>query len=131
MKSAALWRGRELYLHQQPNMEITSIKETIDSIHKKWLLLDDSDINIAEICEFEIEDLLLNHAVSLGFVLPKVSDTDVDSDFNLQKRQSQLAEIAKNNTEISELLWYYISLFWPDCYDSKNEMIAELITLKE
>jgi hypothetical protein len=89
----------------------------------------------SELLELEAENLIIayceeNKYLIEGFPTEKMKIKDeLDEDYLCRERyQYYLDCLTIEKKDVAELMWCYVSSFWPDSFDSKQEYI---LTIKE
>lgn len=117
------------------------MKETLEILKQKLSALaskhqttgDEWDgIFDAEILESDAQDLIIkycednNYQVE-GFPHEKMKLLglgEIDEDyFNMQRYQLYIDTLTLQKEDVSELTWHYVSSFWPDQYESKEDFL--------
>ena len=94
------------------------LKNLINELSLDFSKREENDINdlkkVEEI-ESEVQELILDFAIEKGYV----SENDID-----EINKSKLLDLLTvNNPIICDITWFYISRFYPDFYESKDEFL--------
>jgi hypothetical protein len=118
-------------------MNISMIKDKISELASKHHSIDGGDfkdIKSAEILESEAQELIIDYCVNKNYLingfptLKKELAEEYDEDyFSIERYQLYLDKLTLEKDDIAELTWCYISSFWPDWFDSKDEFIESII----
>jgi len=88
----------------------------------------DSDLN-----EFSAEKLIAGYCDEKGYQVSgfphekrKHSDELDENYFCRERFQFYLDTLATTHDDVSDLMWHYVSSFWKDQFESKEEYIATL-----
>lgn len=95
------------------------LKNLINELSLDFIELEENDINdlkIVEEIEFEVQELILDFAIEQGYV----SENDVNE---INNKSKLLDLLTVNNPIICDITWFYISRFFPDFYESKDEFL--------
>ena len=95
------------------------LKNLINELSLDFIELEENDINdlkIVEEIEFEVQELILDFAIEQGYV----SENDVNE---INNKSKLLDLLTVNNPIICDITWFYISRFYPDFYESKDEFL--------
>ena len=109
-------------------MNKEDIKELISDLAKKHACDDD----FYELIENEAEMLIFNFSKEKNYQIDGVSyveslnDEDMDDDEMNQseQRKEYLSLLEKKFEDIADLMWHYVSSFWPDAFENKEEYLA-------
>jgi len=95
------------------------LKNLINELSLDFIELEENDINdlkkVEEI-ESEVQALILGFAIEKGYV----SENDINE---INNKSKLLDLLTVNNPIICDITWFYISRFYPDFYESKEEFL--------
>jgi hypothetical protein len=101
-----------------------AIEDDFDNLDEAELVEEEAEQLIVEYCE--VKQLLINGFPTEKKALP---EGELEDDYFCSERfKLYLDTLATQNDEVSELMWCYVSNFWPDFYKSKEEYLKELKT---
>lgn len=119
-------------------MLLDEIKLKINQLAQKHHGIDENGIDefkVFEFLEFEAVHLIISYCEEKkylieGFPTEKMKIKDqLDEDYFCRERyQYYLDCLTVKKEDVAELIWYYVSSFWPDSFESKQEYI---LTIKE
>jgi hypothetical protein len=93
-----------------------------------------SDEKDAEQIELEVEQLITSYCEEKGYLVNgfptekrQVPEEDLEEDYFCRERyQLYLDTLATQKEDVAELKWCYVSNFWADQYESKEEYLQSL-----
>lgn len=93
-----------------------------------------SDEKDAEQIELEVEQLITSYCEAKGYLVNgfptekrQVPEEDLEEDYFCQERyQLYLDTLATQHEDVAELMWCYVSSFWEDQCESKEEYLQNL-----
>lgn len=87
---------------------------------------DSTDDLKAELIEEKVRDMIFKYCTANGIPVEEISE-------NLKKLKPEndrvenelvlLDYLSVNYEEASEIIWHYISSFWPNCFENKQDFI--------
>ena len=103
------------------------IKELISDLAKKHA----SDDDFYELVENEAEMLIFNYSKAMNYHIEGVSyleslneevmdDEEIDQS---ELRKEYLVLLEKKFQDVADLMWHYVSSFWPDAFENKEEYL--------
>jgi len=110
----------------------------IEDLHNKLLYLsskhkqaDDED---AEIIELEAEELIVQYCEAQGYLIngfptekKQLPNEALEEDYFCRERyQLYLDTLATQKENVAILMWTYVSSFWEDQFESKEEYLQSL-----
>ncbi|WP_374542157.1 hypothetical protein [Flavobacterium sp.] len=119
-------------------MYFEELKSKIQQLAQKHNAINEEDISEfkdAELLEHEAEHLIIAYCENQkylinGFPTEKKAMADVleEDYFSRERYQYYLDSLLIEKEDVADLMWCYISGFWPDYFETKDEYIA---TIKE
>jgi hypothetical protein len=118
------------------NFKIDTIKSKLSelaTLHQA--ISDDSDdFKDAELIELEAEQLIVVYCEEKGYLIDGFPTAkkllpveELEEDYFCRERYQLYVDIlATQKEDVAELMWYYVSNFWADQYESKAEYIQNL-----
>jgi hypothetical protein len=93
-----------------------------------------SDEKDAEQIELEVEQLITSYCEEKSYLVKgfptekrKLTEDKLEEDYFCRERyQLYLDTLATQQNDVAELMWCYVSSFWADQYESKEEYIQNL-----
>ncbi len=92
------------------------------------------DLNDAELIEQEAEQLIVSYCEQKGYLIngfptekKQLPEEELEEDYFCKERyQLYLDTLSTQQNDVAELMWCYVSNFWADQYDSKEEYLQNL-----
>jgi Fe-S cluster assembly scaffold protein SufB len=113
-----------------------NIKTTIISLSKEHQMSDDDidGFKDAELIEHKAEQLIVAYAEKNGYLIngfptekKQLPEEELEEDYFCRERyQLYLDTLATQKDDVAELMWCYVSSFWVDQYESKEEYLQSL-----
>ncbi len=118
---------------------LEEIKNKIKNLAEKHIQCDDDSYDEAELIEIEVENTVveycqMNNYLINGFPteMRKLPLEELEEDYFCRERfQFYLDTLATQHEDVLELMWCYVSNFWEDQFESKEnyiEMLKEALT---
>lgn len=113
--------------------EIISKLKLLAQVHKATG--DDlDDFNDVELIEQEAEQLIVNYCEAKGYLVNgfptekrQLPEEELEEDYFCRERyQLYLDTLATQQEDVADLMWCYVSSFWEDQYESKEEYLQNL-----
>jgi hypothetical protein len=117
-------------------MNNDTIKSKITELSNLHHSIDGGDfkeIKSAELLESEAQDLIIEYCVNKNYLvngfptqkkeMPKEYDEDY---FSIERYQLYLDKLTLEKDDVAELAWCYVSSFWPDQFESKDEFMENI-----
>lgn len=111
-------------------------KTTIISLSKEHQKSDDDidGFKDAELIEYNAEQLIVAYAEKNGYLIngfptekKQLPEEELEEDYFCRERyQFYLDTLATQKDDVAELMWCYVSSFWVDQYESKEEYLQSL-----
>ena len=118
------------------NFSIEEIKAKIAELAQEHKATGDEldDFKDSELIEKEAEQLIVKYCEAKGYLVNgfptekrQVPEEDLEEDYFCQERyQLYLDTLATQHEDVAELMWCYVSSFWEDQCESKEEYIQNL-----
>ncbi len=113
--------------------EIKSKLITLSQVHKSTEGEID-ELKDAELIEQEAEQLIVAYCEQKGYLVngfptekKQLPEEELEEDYFCRERyQLYLDTLATQQNDVAELMWCYVSNFWADQYDSKEEYLRNL-----
>lgn len=88
----------------------------------------------AELIEKEAEQLIVNYCEAKGYLVNgfptekrQLPEEELEEDYFCRERyQLYLDKLATQHEDVADLMWCYVSNFWNDQYESKEEYLQNL-----
>lgn len=92
------------------------------------------DFKDAELIEHEAEQLIVDYCEAKGYLLngfpmekKQLPEDELEEDYFCRERyQLYLDTLATLHDDVAQLMWCYVSSFWEDQYESKEEYLQNL-----
>jgi hypothetical protein len=92
-------------------------------------------IEDAELIELEAEQFIISFCEANGYLVngfptekKQLPEEELEEDYFCRERyQLYLDTLATQREDVAELMWCYVSHFWPEQYESKEEYIQNLM----
>jgi hypothetical protein len=92
------------------------------------------DFKDAELIEKEAEQLIVKYCEAKEYLVngfptekKQLPEEDLEEDYFCQERyQLYLDTLATQHEDVAELMWCYVSSFWEDQYETKQEYIQNM-----
>lgn len=120
-------------------MSTSTIEDLINSIvrlsHQHKATGDDlDDFKDSELIEKEAEQLIVNYCEAKGYLIngfptekKQLPEDELEEDYFCHERyQLYLDTLATLHEDVADLMWCYVSNFWEDQYESKEEYLQNL-----
>ena len=114
-------------------MKAQEIKEVIIQLAERHKAVEGSSENDWEFesIEQEAEELIAEYATQQGYSIngfpQEAGDVDKNGeDYCHEHYQLYLDTLALEKEDVAELMWAYVSAFWPDKFSSKGEYLDEV-----
>jgi len=117
-------------------MNNDTIKNKITELSNQHHSVDGGDfkeIKSAELLESEAEDLIIEYCVNRNYLIngfptqKKEMPEEYDEDyFSMERYQLYLDKLTLEKDDVAELTWCYVSSFWPDQFESKDEFMENI-----
>ena len=114
------------------------ILSKIKQLAQKHHAIDEEQLNEfkdAELLELEAEQLIIDYCENQSYLIngfpieKKAMADELEEDyFSRERYQYYLDRLVMEKEDVADLMWCYISGFWPDYFETKQEYIA---TIKE
>lgn len=113
--------------------EIISKLKLLAQVHKATG--DDlDDFKDVELIEQEAEQLIVNYCEAKGYLVNgfptekrQLPEEELEEDYFCRERyQLYLDTLATQQEDVADLMWCYVSSFWEDQYESKEEYLQNL-----
>jgi len=109
-------------------MNKEDIKELISDLAKKHA----SDDDFYELFENEAEMLIFNYSKEKNYQIDGVNyleslNNEIMEDDEMDQseyRKEYLVLLEKKFDDIADLMWQYVSSFWPDSFENKEQYLA-------
>jgi len=109
-------------------MDKEDIKQLISELAKQHA---DDDDDFYELIENEAEILIFNYSKEKNYhiggftYIETLDDENMDDDEMDQSehRKEYLALLEKKFEDIADLMWHYVSSFWPDAFQNKEDYL--------
>ncbi len=93
------------------------------------------DFKDSELIELEVEQLIINYCIDRNYLvngfpnnIKSIPEGESNDNYFCRERyQLYLDTLAVNKEDVAELMWCYISSFWSDLFENKNEYLQNLI----
>jgi len=118
------------------NLSIEEIKAKIAELAQEHKATGDEldDVKDAEQIEQEAEQLITEYCEGKGYLVngfpiekKKLPEEELEEDYFCRERyQLYLDTLATLHDDVAELMWFYVSSFWEDQYESKEEYLQNL-----
>ena len=118
------------------SLELKKIKSdiTLMAVMHKATGNDLDGLKDSDIIEIEAEQLLIAYSEQKGYLVngfptekKQMPEEELEEDYFCRERyQLYLDTIATIYDDMAELMWCYVSNFWPDQYESKQEYLKSL-----
>jgi hypothetical protein len=88
----------------------------------------------AELIELDAEHLIINYCEAKGYLVNgfptekrKLPEEELEEDYFCQERYRLYLDIvATQHEDVAELMWCYVSSFWEDQFDNKEEYLQNI-----
>lgn len=88
----------------------------------------------AELIEHEAEQLIVNYCEAKGYLIngfpiekKQLPEEELEENyFSRERYQLYLDTLATKHEDVADLMWCYVSNFWEDQYESKEEYLQNL-----
>jgi len=117
-------------------MSIETLKNKISRLSEEHKATgnDLDDFKDAELIEYEAEQLIIEYCEAKGYLVngfptqkKQLPEEELEEDYFCRERyQLYLDTLATTQDDVSELMWHYVSSFWEDQYESKEEYLHDL-----
>ncbi|MFN7313566.1 MAG: hypothetical protein ACK5UI_08795 [Bacteroidota bacterium] len=117
-------------------MDIDNIKSKLHTLSQQHKATGDDldDFKDSELIEKEAERLIVQYCESKGYLVNgfptekrQVPEEELEEDYFCQERyQLYLDTLATQHEDVAELMWCYVSTFWEDQCESKEEYLQNL-----
>ena len=117
-------------------MSIDTVKNKISGLSEEHKATgnDLDDFKDAELIEYEAEQLIIQYCEDKGYLVngfptqkKQLPEEELEEDYFCRERyQLYLDTLATIQDDVSELMWHYVSSFWEDQYESKEEYVHAL-----
>ena len=117
-------------------MNLEQIKKQIFSLSQEHQACDDGidDFKDAEQIEKEAEQLISSYCEDMEYLINgfptekrKLPEEELGDDYFCRERfQLYLDTLAIQKEDVAELMWCFVSSFWVDQYESKEEYLQSL-----
>lgn len=118
------------------NNQITELKEKLKQLAQKHqaTMGDLDDFDEADYLEWKAEQLIVAYCVSKGWLvngfpteMEQLPEEELEEDYFCRERyQLYLDTLTAQHEEVAELTWCYVSSFWPDQFDNKEEYLETI-----
>ncbi|MCF8430078.1 MAG: hypothetical protein K9G64_08090 [Bacteroidia bacterium] len=119
------------------NIEIIeALKSKINELALEHKSIGDNldDFKTSDMIESEAEQLVVSYCETNGYLVngfptnkKKLLEEDLEEDYFCRERyQLYLDTLATQKEDVAELMWYYVSSFWENQFESKDEYIQNL-----
>jgi hypothetical protein len=118
------------------NSNIDIIRATIVELAQEHKATgnDLDDFKDAELIEKEAEQLIVKYCEAKGYLVngfptekKQLPEEELEEDYFCQERyQLYLDTLASQHEDVAELMWCYVSSFWEDQCESKEEYLQNL-----
>lgn len=120
-------------------METTTIIEKIREIASRHASIQEvgiDEIKESELLEIEAENLIISYCEKMGYQVygfpmdkRNVDEDKLDEDYFCRERfQLYLDLLSLEKEDVAELMWFFVSTFWPAQFSNKQQY---LLTIKE
>lgn len=124
-------------------MTITEIKQRITVLAQKHAAIDEitlGDFKYAELLESDAKHLIVQYCENQDYLVngfptemrrryenDEISDDEYDEDYFCEERYDlYLNTLTLEKPDVADLTWHYVSSFWPDQFDSKEEYLESM-----
>lgn len=117
-------------------MNIDKIKHEISILSETHKATDDEIDNFkdAELIEQEAEQLIIDYCETKGYLVngfptekKQLPEEELEEDYFCRERyQFYLDTLATKQDDVAKLMWCYVSSFWVDQYETKEEYIQSI-----
>ena len=117
-------------------MSIETLKNKISRLSEEHKASgnDLDDFKDAELIEYEAEQLIIEYCEAKGYLVngfptqkKQLPEEELEEDYFCRERyQFYLDTLATTQDDVGELMWHYVSSFWEDQYESKEEYLHDL-----
>jgi len=117
-------------------MNLDEVKTQITALAQEHNATGDDldDFKDAELIELEAMQLIVNYCEVQGYLVngfptekKKLPEEELEVDYFCRERyQLYLDTVATKHEDVSDLMWCYVSNFWEDQYESKEEYLQNL-----
>ena len=105
------------------------LQAAIRALKSRWDDFGD-DLELAAACECEVESRIIAWARMRGYACEASRATtdqcDEGDDHNTSERAS-LGRLALEHDDVLRLMWFYVELFWPQMFESRDDYVEHLI----
>jgi hypothetical protein len=118
------------------NLLIEDIKAKLFELAQqhKAIGVDLEDFKDSEFLEYQAEQLIVNYCEAKGYLINgfptekrQLPEEELEEDYFCRERyQLYLDTLATQKEDVAELMWCYVSSFWVDQYESKEEYLQNL-----
>jgi hypothetical protein len=116
-------------------MNLGHIKQQITELAQQHSAIDEKsldDFKEAEWIEEQVEDLIIAYCEQMGYLIDgfptekkKLPEEALDDDYFCRERyQLYLDMLLLEKEDVTELMWFYTSSFWPDAFKTKDDYLA-------
>jgi hypothetical protein len=112
-------------------MDIDKIKSKLHTLSQQYKATGDNldDFKDAEFIEHQAEQLIVNYCEAKGYLVngfptekKQLPEEELEEDYFCRERyQLYLDTLATKHEDVADLMWCYVSSFWEDQYESKEE----------
>ena len=117
-------------------MNIDTIKNKITELSREHHSIDGEGLNTiktVEMLESEAQDLIIDYCENSNYLingfptLKKQMAEEYDEDyFSIDRYQLYLDKLTLEKDDVAQLTWCYVSSFWPDQFETKEEFIENI-----
>lgn len=105
----------------------------LSNLHHSIDAGDFKEIKSAELLESEAQDLIIEYCVNRNYLIngfpteKKMLVEEYDEDyFSTERYQLYLDKLTLEKEDVAELTWCYVSSFWPDQFETKEEYLENI-----